>query len=64
MSKILVIEDDEILRETMAQFWRKGFDVSIAIDGEDGVNKALTEKPTLYSVILITNLMDLKCIRG
>lgn len=48
MSKILVIEDDEILRETMAQFLaEEGFDVSIAIDGEDGVNKALTEKPDL-----------------
>lgn len=51
--KILVVEDDETMRSTLAALLRReGFEVLTARDGEDGYQKALAECPDL----IITDL--------
>lgn len=48
MSKILVIEDDATIRETVTYSLKfAGFDVSTAGDGKTGIEQALREKPDL-----------------
>jgi len=51
--KILVVEDDETMRLTLAALLRReGFEVSTASDGEDGYRQALAMCPDL----IITDL--------
>lgn len=46
--KILIIEDDKFLIKVYSdKLIREGFDVSMAISGEEGVGKILKEKPDL-----------------
>ncbi len=46
--KILIIEDDEhIARVYSMKFAKEGYDTILAIDGEEGVEKIITEKPDL-----------------
>lgn len=41
MAKILLVEDNEMNRDMLSRrLQRKGYDVEIAIDGKDGVEKA------------------------
>ncbi len=48
MTKLLLVEDNEMNRDMLSRrLQKKGFDVIIAIDGEDGVAKARTEAPAL-----------------
>src|SRR5687767_10686397 len=48
MPKILLVEDNEMNRDMLARrLKRKGYDVVIAVDGEQGVSMARTEKPDL-----------------
>lgn len=60
MSKnILVIEDDKFLRELIAQkLSRDGYEVSEAIDGEEGIKKIQKEKPDLVLLDLILPGID------
>jgi len=52
---ILLIDDEEDLRDTVAyQFRAKGFDVVIAVDGVDGLEKLKTFNPDL--IILDLNM--------
>ncbi len=56
--KILIIEDDLFVRELYENIFRKkGFDVISAADGEEGLNKALTEKA---DIILLDIMLPVK----
>ena len=56
--KILIIEDDLFVRELYENIFRKkGYDVVSAADGEEGLNKALTEKADL---ILLDIMLPVK----
>ena len=48
MIKILLVEDNEMNRDMLSRrLERKGYQVIIAVDGQEGVNKAATENPDL-----------------
>lgn len=48
MTHILLVEDNEMNRDMLSRrLERKGFEITIAIDGEEGVEKALAIKPDL-----------------
>jgi len=57
--KILIIEDDKFLRELIVRkLNEEGFDVSEAVDGEEGIKKVKQEKPDLILLDLILPGMD------
>ena len=46
MAKVLIVEDDAALRETLRyNFEREGYQVSVAADGPDGLEKAEHDQP-------------------
>lgn len=48
MEKILLVDDDEALRQLYsAELITKGYQVVVASDGDEGVEKAKAEKPNL-----------------
>lgn len=52
--KILIVEDDKFLRELISQkLVKEGYDISEAIDGEEGIKKVKEEKPDLVLLDLI-----------
>lgn len=54
-AKILLIEDDQLVREAYEEALRgEGFDVEIAADGQEGLNKA---KQGGYSLILLDMML-------
>lgn len=56
---ILVIEDDKFLRELISQkLMKEGYNVSEAVDGEEGIKKIKTEKPDLVLLDLILPGID------
>ena len=57
--KVLIIEDDKFLRELIAKKLAKdGYEVSEAVDGEEGVKKTKETKPDLILLDLILPEMD------
>jgi CheY-like chemotaxis protein len=51
MAKILLVEDNEMNRDMLSRrLQRKGYEVEIAVDGLEGVEKATTSR---YDVILM-----------
>lgn len=59
MSKVLVVEDDKFLRELIvSKLAKEGYDVSVAVDGEEGVQKIKEEKPDLILLDLILPGID------
>lgn len=60
MPKILLVEDNEMNRDMLSRrLLRKGFEVILAVDGQDGIDTARREKPDL---ILMD--MDLPVLSG
>ncbi len=48
MLKILLVEDNEMNRDMLSRrLIRKGYDVVLAVDGEEGVAMAISENPDL-----------------
>ena len=48
MAKILLVEDNEMNRDMLSRrLERKGYQVVIAVDGEDGITRARNEQPHL-----------------
>lgn len=48
MTHILLVEDNEMNRDMLSRrLERKGFEISIAVDGREGVEKAISLKPDL-----------------
>lgn len=59
MSKILIVEDDKFLRELISQKLKnEGYEISEAIDGEEGIKKIKDEKPSLVLLDLILPGID------
>jgi len=57
--RILIIEDDKFLRELIVRkLTGEGFDVSEAVDGEEGLKKIKEEKPDLVLLDLILPGID------
>ncbi len=58
-TKILIIEDDKFLRGLISRkLTKEGYDVSEAIDGEEGIKKIKEEKPDLVLLDLILPGID------
>ena len=60
MAKVLVVEDNEMNRDMLSRrLQRRGYEVVVSVDGEDGVSKAQSESP---DIILMD--MDLPVLDG
>lgn len=58
-NKILIVEDDKFLRELISQKLKsEGYEISEAIDGEEGIKKIKEEKPSLVLLDLILPGID------
>lgn len=69
MTKILLVEDNEDNRDMLSRrLERKGFEVSLAVDGEDGLNKAKADLPDLILMDMSLPVMDgweaTKCLKN
>jgi len=59
MKKILIIEDDKFLRELITRkLLNEAYEVSEAVDGEEGIKKIKEEKPDLVLLDLILPGID------
>ena len=59
MTKILLVEDNELNRDMLCRrLERKGFEVLIAVDGQEGVNRARSESPNLILMDMSLPVMD------
>lgn len=59
MTKILLVEDNEDNRDMLSRrLERKGFVVTLAIDGLDGINKAKENMPDLILMDMSLPVMD------
>jgi CheY-like chemotaxis protein len=59
MATIMVIEDNRAIRENTAEFLAiEGFDVLMAIDGQDGLDKIKLHRPDLIVCDIIMPKMD------
>ena len=57
--KILIIEDDKFLRELIVKkLVKEGYEISEAVDGEEGIKKVKEEKPDLVLLDLILPGID------
>jgi CheY-like chemotaxis protein len=59
MPKILLVEDNDMIREMMARrLQRRGYQISVAVDGAEGVARALAEHPDLILLDMSLPVMD------
>lgn len=59
MAKILLVEDDEMNRDMLSRrLIKRGYDVVIATDGEQGVALARTEEPAIVLMDMSLPVMD------
>jgi two-component system, cell cycle response regulator DivK len=59
MAKILLVEDNEMNRDMLSRrLVRKGYEVVIAIDGQQGVALALSERPDLILMDMSLPVID------
>ncbi len=59
MAKILLVEDNEMNRDMLSRrLQRKGYDVVIAMDGEQGVAMARSELPNLILMDMSLPVLD------
>ena len=57
--KILLVEDNEMNRDMLSRrLIRKGFEVVLAVDGKEGVDKASSETPDLILLDMSLPVMD------
>ena len=57
--KILLVEDNEMNRDMLSRrLSRNGYEIVIAVDGQDGVDKALAEKPQLILMDMSLPVID------
>ena len=58
-TRVLIIEDDQFLRELSAKKLRKeGFQVEVAIDGDEGWEKIQSQKPDVVLLDIILPGLD------
>jgi two-component system, cell cycle response regulator DivK len=59
MSKILLVEDNEMNRDMLSRrLQRRGYEIVIAVDGEQGVAMANSEHPDLILMDMSLPIMD------
>lgn len=59
MPKILIVEDNEMNRDMLSRrLERRGFAVVMAVDGQQGVDMARSEKPDLILMDMSLPVMD------
>ncbi len=59
MAKILLVEDNEVNRDMLSRrLQRKGYEVVIAVDGEQGVALAQSENPDLILMDINLPVLD------
>ena len=59
MQKILLVEDNEMNRDMLSRrLERRGYEVLIAVDGNEGVSMATSEKPDLVLMDMSLPVMD------
>ena len=59
MSKILLVEDNEMNRDMLTRrLERKGFEVAIAVDGQAGVDMASSASPDIILMDISLPVMD------
>lgn len=59
MVKILLVEDNEMNRDMLSRrLTRKGYEVAIAIDGQQGLNMVQTENPELILMDMSLPIVD------
>jgi len=59
LAKILLVEDNEMNRDMLSRrLVRKGFNVVLAVDGQQGVDMALAETPDLVLMDMSLPVMD------
>ena len=59
MPKILLVEDNEMNRDMLSRrLQRRGYEVVIAVDGQDGVTKAQAEGPALILMDMSLPVLD------
>jgi two-component system, cell cycle response regulator DivK len=59
MAKILLVEDNEMNRDMLSRrLERRGFEVIVAVDGEEGVARARAEAPDLVLMDMSLPVLD------
>jgi two-component system response regulator len=59
MTKVLIVEDNELNRDMLSRrLQRKGYEIEIAMDGEEGVRKASEQLPDLILMDMSLPVMD------
>ena len=59
MPKILLVEDNEMNRDMLSRrLIRNGYEVTIAVDGQQGADMALSEKPDLILMDMSLPVID------
>ena len=59
MSRILLVEDHEEIWDFLSRrLKRRGFDVIVAVDGREGVDKAVGERPDIVLLDMNLPVMD------
>jgi len=59
MARLLLVEDNEMNRDMLSRrLQRKGYEILIAVDGQEGVDKARGDKPDLILLDMSLPVMD------
>src|ERR1700704_1971013 len=59
MSKVLLVEDNEMNRDMLSRrLIRQGYEVVVAVDGEQGVEAALRERPAIVLMDMSLPVLD------
>jgi CheY-like chemotaxis protein len=59
MAKILLVEDNEMNRDMLSRrLLKRGYEVVVAVDGREGVEKARTEAPALVLMDMSLPVLD------
>ncbi len=59
MPKVLVVEDNEMNRDMLSRrLQRRGYEVIVSVDGEDGVRKARSDSPDIILMDMDLPILD------
>ena len=59
MAYVLIVEDNEMNRDMLSRrLLKKGFEIILAVDGAEGVEKTINEKPDLVLMDMSLPVMD------
>ena len=59
MSNVLIVEDNELNRDMLGRrIERRGYEISIAVDGQEGLEKMKSEKPDIVLMDMGLPILD------